>query len=847
MREGMVRLGLGLELIGKDLLYGIRKLRNDYLFTLISVITLTLGLGTNAALFNLIYKLEFRSLPVPHPEELFRIGLDFSGRDIPLSGPLFDALQRHRDKIPGTMAWTTFGTFLQANDRSQSLDGALISGNGFSVLRLQPELGRLLKPFDDVPGGGPGGFTAVISDRLWKSHFDRSSSVLSRRLLVNGISVAIVGVMPPKFTGMVVGSSPDIVLPLEFEAKANGALSQRHFAGATWLMVFGRRKTGVPFASVDGRVQILAPAIIHEGLETLPASDQNDLLPHLKLRLYPGYNGTSGELSYHDGGLRDLYKKPLLAMQSLACFLLLLCVINLMALQVARNKAREQEFAIRTSLGARRVRIWSQLILENLLLGVTGSILSIVFAYILQSGLARFLASQQEYWLSLDTTTDTTVTLTVLWVGTSCMLFAGVIPAIYSTSAGFTDAFRGSLVRGSMANTTITRIERFLIPLQVSLCMILLVSGGLFLSTVLKLLTVPMGFDPKNVVLFSFDSGSDKDALARKKLVQQRVVERLRSTHGVSAAAVLDVAPIGGGMATTPVRSTESGGRTDRNLAINGVGPSFLTVMHTRLLQGREFRSTDALNSPPVCMLTISAAKYFFPSVSPLGQHLGLLPPRPPLSSPECEVIGVTEDSKYNDLRAIAPRLLYVNVAQSPFPVHYIIARTSNLRETTLEFERIMHQESPGSRMTEPKLLSDQIRNSMGRERLLGLLSIVFAVLATLVTGVGLYGFLSWSVVQRTSEIGIRMALGADPRAVFWMIGKQTLRLLAAGVVVGAIGSYLIAQLARSMLYATAATDPIVFSAAVVIVLILGLFATWIPARRAAFLEPIYALRRIAH
>ncbi len=843
MANKTAKKGLRLELENsvRHLRYSSRRLRRDPLFTIIVTLTLTLGVGCNAAIFSVMRTLLLRALPVPHPEQLIRIALNLSGREIPLSGPMFDALRSYEGAIPEMMAWAPFETFLDENGRSQSIDGALISGNGFSVLRLQPALGRLLNISDDTPGGGPDGYAGVISARFWRRHFGGSPSVLKQRMVINGVPVTIVGVMPPKFGGMVIGSSPDIVLPLEFEVRASGRFSQRHFAGSTWLMVFGRRDANLSLSKAAAQLQSLAPAVLRQAVATLPAATQNELLSQLRLVIYSGRTGTAGEENFRGENLRDLYKRPILAVQALACLLLFLCIGNLIVLQFARTGVRQREFAISSSLGAGRSQIWPNMVADSVLLGVLGGITAIAIGRLLNSALAAFLARQQENWL-MEAGPDWTVISIIFVTTTACTLFSSIVPTLLN----YRGDLAGLLKPGSRTTAAGGRgisTGQLLIPLQVSLCMVLLVAAGLFMSTVLRLLAVPMGFDPNGVLLFPFNVRPDSTTMAHEKMVETKVIQRLRSTHWASAASSLDVVPVGGGSPTTEVRSTGAQPKIDRQTPINAIGPDYLKVMHIRLLQGREFRANDTLNSPPVCMVSRSAAQYFFPRESTFGRRLLMPPPRSPSVPPSCEVVGVTEDTKFNDLRATFPRLIYIDAAQSPFPVHYIVVRSKNVEATANEFGQIMHQESPATRVSEPKLFTDQIRNTIGSERLLGAVGSLFAALAVLLTGVGLYGFLSWSVVRRTSEIGIRMAIGADARTVVLMISRQTFVLVAIGVTVGAIASYLLTRFATAMLYGTSATDPVILSSAVAILLALSVLATWLPARHAALLEPSLALR----
>ncbi len=837
-----MRIGLWLENIWSDFRQTSRKLRRDPLFTIVAVLTLALGVGANGAVFSVMYGLLLRHLPVPNAEQLVSIELRLAGQNIHFSGPMFEELQRFPNAIRETFAWAPFETYLEEKDNSQPIDGALISGSGFGVLRLRPELGRLLSTADDIPGGGPAGFSAVISDRFWKSHFGEKPEVLNRRLTINGTPVTIVGVMPAKFSGVLAGSFPDVVMPLEFEVQSSGAVSQLHFAGSTWLTVLGRRNADVPFNAAAARLQSFAPAILREGLATLPGAAQKELLPQLRLQMSPAPNGGSEKAGFRGGSLRDLYKKPILAVQGLAVFLLLLCLVNLTALQFARNTAREHEFAIRASLGAGSSRIWMQILIESLMTGTVGAAAALFVGDALDSALTRFLSNQQQSWLP-DVRTDSTVALTILAVGIGCMVVSSIAPAIFATRNGLADHLRANRSRISMAGARRGMGGRFMVPLQVSVCMVLLVTGGIFLSTLWRLMTVPLGFDPQGVVLFPFNAPQGPNTAAREKAIEMRVLERLRTSNGVSAAALADFPAIGGGLPTTAIQSSAPAARLDRESPIQLAGPGYLAAMHTRLMAGRDFASTDTPNSPPVCLLSLSAAHYFFRGLSPLGRRLLMPPPRVPSVPAECEIVGVTEDTKYNDLRAEYPRLVYLNNAQASFPADYIAVRTTNVGETVREFSGIIRRESPQTRLSSPKILVAQIRSSIGRERLLGAVSGLFAMLALLVTGVGLYGFLTWSVVRRTSEIGIRMALGAEARTVVWMIGGETLLLIGIGVAFGTVASYFATKLAASMLYATTPSDPWVFCAAVTVLLLLGLPAAWIPARRAALLDPSSALR----
>jgi predicted permease len=823
------RTGFWLENLVRDLRYATRMLRRDRAFTLIAVVTLTLGIGANAAVFSVMRALLFRSLPVPYPDRLMRIGLAFSGEEVLFPGPVFDALKEHRNGFPEVMAWAQFDTFLEQKESSQRVNVAVMSGNGFSVLGLQPQAGRLLTAEDDKRGGGPNGFAAVISDHFWRSHFGGSSASLPRKLVVGHVPVIIVGVTPPKFEGLVIGDAPDLVLPLEYEVRANGAFSQRHFFGSTWLNVFGRRNESDTFARAADQLQAIAPGVLKE---SIPPQFQSQLLPQLSLKLHPGYNGAAGESSFHGPTFRDLYRRPLFLVQGLVCFLLLLCIVNLTALQFARRKARENEFAIRASLGASRSRLITQIIIENTLIGSAGGFLGLAAGYLLSGILGSFLASRR--WL-LYTHPDSTVIWAVLTGGAVCMVVSGLAPLLFQKQPNLRKQKSPTAEGGKKGG-------RLLIPLQVSVCMVLLVSAGLFLSTLSRLTNAPLGFDPHGVILFPFAGGGDPDAMARNRAAELRLLERLRSSPAVTAAAVLDEPPIAGGLATTAVQA-QGGSRIDRETPLSGVGPGYLEVMRTRLLFGREFRGSDTQNSPPVCMVSLSAARFFFHGVSALGKSLTMPEPRSPSVPPQCEVVGITEDSRHHDLRAASRRLIYIDMAQSRFPVSYIAVRSNNTAEATREFAQLAHRQLPGADFFPPALLTELIRSSIGRERLLGAVSGFFAALALLVTGVGLYGFLAWNVVRRTGEIGIRVALGADQGAVLWMIAGETFLLLSMGVVLGTVAAYFLTRLAESLLYATSPTDPVIFCGAVIGLLVLGVLAAAIPTRRAALLEPMVALR----
>lgn len=611
---------LWFENIARDIRHTGRRLRRDPAFVLLASLILALSVGANAAVFAVLETLLFQPLPVPHPEQLIRITSSLSGEDAPLSGPIFDALRQRGRAIAEITAWAPYQTFLQDRDRSERVEGALASGNSFSVLHLRPQVGRLLKPTDDVLGGSEGAFAAVISDSFWKRRYGGSLTVLNRQMTINGIPVVIVGVLPPKFHGMLIGSSVDVVLPLEFEVAASGPLSHPHFAGSTWLMVFGRRNSGVSLAAATIQLRVLSPAILREGLATLPASTQNEFLPRLTLAIYDGKTGGAGQAGSSGGNLREVYKNPLLAVQALSLFLLLLCIANLTALQFSRSKAREREFAISESLGAPRSRIWSQLLIESALIGIVGGVAALAVSYALDSALGRLLADQMEEWLPARVP-NSIVIVSAVGFAIGSMALCNVVIGLSLKRANLAEV----LSRSNFRTLTYTKSGilnwQILIPLQISVCMILLVAAGLFLGTLSKLLTSPMGFDPNGVVLFPFSAGHNRIPPAKQKAMEIRILDRLRAAPGVSSAALLDIAPIGGGHATTTVKSTGKLSIVDPQCAINAIGPGYLEVMRTQLLQGREFQPTDTAKSIPVCMLTRSAAKYFFPNLSALGKR----------------------------------------------------------------------------------------------------------------------------------------------------------------------------------------------------------------------------------
>lgn len=826
----------------RDVQFAIRQLRKSPGFAVTTTLTLALGIGANLAVFNILDTLMLASLPVRDPESLVTLATHnplntmFGVTDAPikLNLPAIEQIERRSKSFEGVFGWTEYDMTVEENGTSERIPGAILSGNAFSVLGLHPAVGRLLTAEDDRPGGGPEGWVAVIGYGYWLRHYGGSRSVIGDHLRISGQPVTIVGIAPRGFDSIQIDSHPEVYLPLEFDTAAHGKNSVLHTAVSMWLTTMARLKPGVTRAEAAAEMETLWPGILDA---TVPAAARHALFfEKMRLAVLPGRTGWSY--------LRLTYAKPLEILQGMVGLIFFLCCANLAGLCLSRAATRRHEFAIRGALGAARTRVVRQVLVESIVLALPGAVISLLVAWqavrVLTPMLGREgmrLAVHFNPWLYLGAPV----------AGLLAAFLFGVLPA--GLASRFTPQLTASpLSKQSHPAQMGGRIARWLfLPFQIAVSLVLVVAAGLLSSTLSHLYRDNLGFQTEGVYLTQTDF--TKLDLSQEKMIElnRSIVQRVAQAPGVSIASYAATTPLGGWISSADFQALANGHELGQPVGLdsNQVGPRYFDAFGTSLLQGRDFSGTAADTN--TCILNEAAARQLFGSSAALGGTVREFERQRDGedTQQDCQVIGIVANAKYDSLREVPPPTVYrpFGGGAETARVLNIVVRARSLADARLAFAHTMDELGRGSPRAEVIPFSQQVEASVQRERMLSLLSNFFAVLALLLSGVGILGVMGWMVAQRTAEIGIRMALGATRASILRAFLKQGAWISALGLGIGLLGSWFAAGTLRTLLYGVDRMDPVVLSCSVVVLAATVITAAYFPARRAASTDPMKALR----
>ena len=830
-----------LESIWADAKFAVRQLAKSPAFAATSVLTLALGIGANTGIFTLTHALLLKSLPIPEPDRLVRIALDIDSpngvvSDQPLNAFLLQSIQKHSKTLSGLFGWAPYDFVLKEDTGSRIYSGAVVSGNAFQVLGLTTAAGRLLAPADDQRGGGPDGWAAVISHRFWQQHYHSDPSVIGKHVTLTDHSVTIVGVAPKGFEGVFVTMHPDFYLPLEYEPVMRGAKSMLRQPGGLWIMVWARLMPGVSQKMAAAEMRTIYPIAVSE---TLPPSVRHlAVIERSGFAVRPGGKGWSL--------LRPQYARPLLLLQILVGVVLLVCCVNLAGLCLARASTREHEFAIRGALGAARTRIMQQLLVESLLLALCGGVLAILFAWATDRYLLQFLADH-EAAASLSVRPDPFTLLITGGCAVLCALLFGLAPGWLASHISIEPVLRRS--GHSIAAGKNAVAQRIFLPMQVALTLALVVVAAMLTATVSHLRATHLGFRIDNTLL----APADFERLPQKGLdlvhLYRRIILRMKQLPGVDNASVAVSTPLHG-MGQTGVFTSASSSKPAIDFTnrywVNDVGAGYFATLGTSMLAGRDFADEDS--DAGTCILNRSAANRIFPGSTAIGQSLRQTNRNMnvgKITTQDCQVIGIVEDAKYTSLREPAPPTVYLpfGVNTNSLASMYFVIHAAALVEAQNAWQKALHELAPGSPETDPISFAVQFDDSIARERLLSVLSGFFAALALLLSGIGIYGLMASYVTQRTTEIGVRMALGATRGKIFALVMRQVAALLLLGTVTGGCLAVFAAHSIKAFLFDVSPGNPAIFARAVLILTFSGFVAAMLPARRAVSIDPMQALR----
>ncbi len=824
-----------------DLRYALRMLRRSPGFTSVAVLSLALGIGANTAIFGLLDALVLRMLPVTNPQELWAIGLaDASGKARTSHSYRLYALWRDQNRSIGKLA--AAGNFTWRDTSPGSTrgvhEGQFVSGNYFEVLGVPALIGRCVAPADDLVenAGGTQGAVAVLSYRYWSSVFHRDPSVPGRSINVNGAWLTVVGVTPPEFFGIQVGSSPDIFVPMQLQPLVWGPENLLHNAKnseTTWLTIVGRIKKGVsqaqlktdltPIYAEYAKIR-MSPADLlafESGKKTLPQS----------IVLEPAGRGFSR--------LRERFSEPLQVIMALVAIVLLIACANVANLLLARASARQREIAIRLAIGAGRFRIVRQLLAESLVLSFAGGAFGLLFA-LWSSRLLVGMLPQEQVPLVLEIGLDHRVLGFTLAVSLLTGLLFGLAPAWRATGLNLHNGLNQQRAHGGRTS----RLEpgKAVVVLELALAIQLLVVGGLFITTLRNLITVDAGFQRQNVLQVRINLEAGGYPRTQWTPVYEQLAERIAAVPGVIAASLANRGLIENGMTRSgPVHypGYTFGTGESRLLAETYIGPDYFKAVGIQLRLGRSFSERDGTSSAQVAVVNEELARRYFAGMNPIGQRYGLGG-----SPDQIEIVGVVSDAKYNDLRQeFIPMAYYPWRQVMPARLNALVVRTAgDPAALAAALRRAVTSVHPDI-FVDARTLTSQIEGSLVRERLMAHLSGFLGALAMLLACIGIYGVMAYAVTRRTSEIGLRMALGAAPGNVARMVLREALLLALSGMIVGVPVALWLARFTRSLLFGLQPNDPTILVGAGTSLFMVCVLAGWLPAWRAARVDPTTALR----
>ena len=821
-----------LENLGRDVSFSLRVLRKSPGFTAVALITLALGVGANTTVFSMINGLLLRPLPVPESDRLAVMGIDMGRPDInySFSEPLFRGLEHRQEVFSDVFAFDHTTLQVRANSGNENESGQFVSGEFFGALKTAPLLGRALTPEDDRKGGDPTGFGVVISESFWQRWFNRAPNVIGQKLQIDNTAFTVVGVMPKAFIGADPLQRPDLFIPLATEPALNGLRSMTTVGvHAWWLTVMGRLQPGATIEQANAQVGSASNAVIHQ----VPSDTRWMAQMEKGHSHFVAENGAAG-FTY----VRLLFRKPLAAVFAMCAGILLLACLNLASLLMARGAARQNELATRLALGATRRRLVQQLLVESLLVSLMGTASGLAIAPLVSRSLAAILLGGQ-FEMHVDTSLDIRVFAFAAIAAIVATLIVGLVPALQATSGRLNDHIKGGQ-HTTQAHERRSMLPRIMMAGEVGLALLLVVGAGLLASSLVRLYTSGAGFDPNGIQNISFSM--DKEPLKGEALMQfyRQLGDGLRRQPTVTSVSFARIIPFTHFLWDEDL----SAAGKSQDTYHNSVGPNYFHTMSIPILAGRDFSWSDTPSTGLKILLNQTAAKLLFPDRSPIGQTVTK---RSDDKAVNYEVVGIVGDAKYEDLRSPAPPTAYVAMSQDEDELgssYNAVVRVSGpagpLAEAARSLAKKLDSGIPAPLTTS---MSATVDDSLSTERLMAMLSVFFAACALIVTAVGLYGTLAYATARRTSEIGIRMALGARRGQVVAMVFLQNASVALAGTAAGLIAALLASRALASFLYGTSARDPWVFAGSILMLALIASAASLLPALRSARINPMTAIR----
>lgn len=828
----------------QDFRYGARVLIKNPGFTIVAVLTLALGLGANTAIFSLTDQILLRLLPVDKPEELVvlrspgpkngSVWADGDGA-ASFAYPFYKMLRDKDSVFAGALARFAVSLSVAGEGQTERANGELVSGNYFEVLGVRPAIGQVFTDDDNrVPGGHP---LVVLSHGYWTRHFGADSGILNKTLIVNGLSMTVVGVARAGFNGVQVGQTPDMFIPITMKAQMtpnwDGLNDHRDY----WLAIIGRLKPGLLREQAEAAVAPVYSQIIEEELPLLGnlSADSKQRFRDKKLLLDSGSRGRP--ILQHDT------KEPLLVLMGMVGLVLLIACANVANLLMARGAARQREIAIRMAVGAGRMRLVRQFLVESLTLSLIGGAVGLLVAAwtinllvgsIPDSIGAVGLSANLDFRLLVFTMTLSVVT----------GLLFGLLPAIKATRLNLEATLReqGSSVSGGIGQV---RFRKGLVVSQVVLTTVLLVGAGLFARSLNNLKQLDLGLRPENLIAFSIAPELNGYSPQRTIALFDQLHQSVGTQPGVESVSESLMAAFTDSNSTSniTVDGYKAQDNEDTHVGQNYIGSNYFSTMGIPLLRGREFGLLETADSPKVAIINEAMSRRYFEGRDPIGSRFAF--GAGDKVRPDIEIVGVVKDSKHATVRDKIGPFVYLPYSQLKTlgNISFYVKTRQDVGSMATGLRREVQRMDANLPVFNLKTLERQIDESLFADKFLTLLSMCFALLAALLASLGLYGVMAYTVTRRTREIGIRMALGATRGVVSWLILREVVVLALIGLVVGLPAAYGLGRLTESLLFGVKASDPLVFIGAGLLLTVATLLGAYLPARKAAGIDPLVALR----
>jgi predicted permease len=828
----------------RDLRYTLRTFRRAPGFTAIAILTLALGIGANAAVFSLFNQLLLAPLPVPEPHHLVnlvspgpRSGPTSCGSigecEAVFSYPMFRDLERIQTVFTGVAAHRDFGVNLSYRGRTMTSRGLFVSGSYFQVLGLRPALGRLIGSADDRTAGESE--VVVLSHAYWQNHLGSRQDIVGETIVVNGHVMTIVGVAEKGFDGTTVGLNPDVFMPITMRWRvAPDARQSPENRRGYWVYLFARLKAGVTLEQARTAIDTPYRAILNEVEVPLQEGMSDALMAKFRargIRLDPGARGQST--------FATDARAPLTLLLAVTALVLLIACVNVANLLLARAAARSKELATRLSIGASRGRLIAQLLTESSVLAFVAAVASLLVAQ-WTMGLVRATLPDGAPVLPLQLDTSSLVVTGVLAVATS--MAVGMFPTLYAVRAEALSAIKTQAGQPAGGRTA-ARFRISLATAQVALSMVLIVLAGLFTKSLANISRVDPGLRAEGMITFRVSPQRNGYTLPRSAALFHRMEEEIAALPGVTAVTSSTTPLLSGQVRVTgaSVEGFDVGPDADRDARYDEIGAGYFRTLDIPLISGREFTAADSEKAPKVAIVNEQFARKFGLGGNAVGKRMSWDTP-----ALDVEIVGLVRDFKHSNLRDAATPLYFVPHRQSnrrPGLMTFYVRTSLDAGQTVTGLRQVVSRLDNQLPIEELRTMDEAMRASTTRERLMSVMTGVYATLATLVAAIGLYGMFTYAVAQRTAEIGLRMALGATPARVRWMVLRQVGLIVMVGGTIGLASATLLGRAAQALLFGLQYHDPVVLASSLVVLIFVALAAGFVPADRAARVDPMRALK----